>query len=132
MPDCNPIATAETEREGRLRGQRILVVDDIEINRIIFRRQLEAEDAEIREAEDGPSALCKVVLADAQGEPYHTILLDHMMPGMTGETVAAKIKANGSLAQPRIVLASSIGMLLNAESRAVLNAVLTKPVREAS
>ena len=37
------------------------------------------------------------------------VLMDHMMPGMGGDTVAEKIRANGSLKQPRLILASSIG-----------------------
>ena len=39
-----------------LKSQKILVVDDIEINRSIFARQLEAEGAIAVEAASGPSA----------------------------------------------------------------------------
>ena len=131
LPHGGPLADDESRRGDRLKDRRILVVDDMEINRLIFRRQLEAEGATVEEAEDGPEALSRIVLADAKGTPYDVLLLDHMMPGMTGEVVAAKIRSNGALAQPRIVLASSIGMMLNADSRASFDTVLTKPVREA-
>ncbi|MBS0412437.1 MAG: response regulator, partial [Proteobacteria bacterium] len=114
-----------------LRGLKVLVVDDIEINRSIFLRQLETEGAETGEAVDGPSALAALVSADAVGAPYDVVLLDHMMPGMSGETVAAKIRANGALDQPRIVLASSIGESWRTEraAKAGFDVVLTKPIR---
>ena len=131
LPAAGSLPESEQRRSGRLKDRRILVVDDMQINRLIFCRQLEAEGATVEEAEDGPAALSKIVLADAKGTPYDVLLLDHMMPGMTGEAVAAKIRSNGALAQPRIVLASSIGMMLNAESRTAFDTVLTKPVREA-
>jgi PAS domain S-box-containing protein len=114
-----------------LEGQRILVVDDIEINRSIFARQLEAEGAVMAEAADGPTALAAIVTADALGKPFDMILIDHMMPGMGGDAVAEKVRANGSLQQPRIVLASSIGAPAPSERahKAGFDAFLTKPVR---
>ena len=114
-----------------LRGRRILVIDDIEINRTIFQRQLEAEGAIVTEAADGPSGLAAIVMADARGEAFDLVLLDHMMPGLSGEGVAAKVRANAALEQPRLVLASSIGSLVAGESRdgALFDTVLTKPVR---
>ena len=114
-----------------LKGRRILVIDDIEINRVIFQRQLESEGALVCEACDGPSGLAAIVMADARGEPFDLVLLDHMMPTMSGEDVAAKIRANGALAQPRLVLASSIGSMIKSDGclPSLFDAVLTKPVR---
>ncbi len=114
-----------------LQGLNVLVVDDIEINRSIFVRQLESEGARTAEAVDGPSALAALVMADARGEPFDIVLLDHMMPGMSGETVATKIRANSALAQPRVVLASSIGESWRTDraARAGFDLVLTKPIR---
>jgi CheY-like chemotaxis protein len=114
-----------------LAGQKILVVDDIEMNRSIFARQLEAEGAVMAEASDGPTALAAIVTADALGQPFDLVLMDHMMPGMGGVAVAEKIRANGSLKQPRIVLASSIGAPAPSDRarRAGFDAFLTKPVR---
>jgi PAS domain S-box-containing protein len=118
------------DRRG-LKGQKILVVDDIEINRSIFVRQLEAEGAILAEAADGPSALAAIVTADAMGEPFHMILLDHMMPGMGGDTVAEKVRGNAALKQPRLVLASSIGAPQPGDKahKVGFDACLTKPVR---
>jgi PAS domain S-box-containing protein len=114
-----------------LKGQRMLVVDDIEINRSIFVRQLQAEGAVVAEAVDGPTALAAVAMADAKGEPFDIVLMDHMMPGMAGDAVAQKIRANGALTQPRLVLASSIGAPAPSDpaAHAGFDAFLTKPVR---
>ena len=123
---------AEATDSDALAGCRILVADDLAINRTTFRCQLEAHGATVDEAEDGPQALSKLVIADAMNQPYQAVLLDHAMPGLSGEAVAAKIRANTSLARTRIVLASSIGQVLQSEIRAGIDAVLTKPVREAT
>jgi signal transduction histidine kinase/DNA-binding response OmpR family regulator len=127
-----PAEVGESEENDPLRGLRILVVDDLDINRLIFRKELEAHGAEVSEAADGPTALSMLVMADAKDEPYHAVLLDHMMPTMSGEVVAAKIQGNSGLAQPRIVLASSIGMMLQSDAKVRFDAVLTKPVREST
>jgi PAS domain S-box-containing protein len=124
-------AVRERHRGRSLKDQRILVVDDIEINRSIFARQLEAEGAILAEAADGPSALAAIVTADAMGQPFDMVLMDHMMPGMGGDSVAEKIRANGSLKQPRLILASSIGAPAPSDHahRVGFDAYLTKPVR---
>jgi len=131
LPEATTPVAAPRPSLQDLEGLKVLVVDDIEINRSIFVRQLESEGAVTAEAADGPAALAALVTADALGQPFDVVLMDHMMPGMSGETVAAKIRANGALAQPRIVLASSIGESWRADraAKAGFDAVLTKPIR---
>jgi signal transduction histidine kinase/CheY-like chemotaxis protein len=132
-----PHASADVGRTQRdpmdrdLAGLRILVIDDMEINRLIFQRQLQMEGAIVSEAIDGPNGLAAIVMADARGEPFDVIVLDHMMPGLSGEGVAAKIRSNTALAQPKLVLASSIGEMVGAGAAdaGLFDAVFTKPVR---
>jgi CheY-like chemotaxis protein len=114
-----------------LEGVRVLVVDDIDLNRHIFRRQLEAEGALIAEAEGGRQALALLAKARDDGAPFDIILLDHMMPGMAGDEVARAIREFGGADQPRIVMASSMGAPSRheLESWPALDAFLTKPVR---
>ncbi len=117
--------------EGGLKAVRILVVDDIELNRSIFVRQLEGEGAILEEASGGGAGLACVARAQAEGRPYDIVLLDHMMPDMSGDTVAEMIRANSGWTQPKLVLASSIGIPLRSDraARAGFDAFLTKPVR---
>ena len=121
----------ERGRPANLRGVRILVVDDLEINRTIFRRQLEEYGAIVREAASGAACLAALAQADADAKAYDLVLMDHMMPGMAGDQVAELIRANADLHQPRLVLASSMGVPLSTDraAHAGFDAFLTKPVR---
>ena len=117
----------------RLSGARILIVDDIELNRFIFTRQLQAEGAVVCDAPDGPGALAALASADARGEPFEIVVLDHMMPHMSGDMVAAKIRGNGSIVQPRLVLASSVGASGSERYAAAgIDLFLVKPAREST
>jgi CheY-like chemotaxis protein len=115
-----------------LRGARILVVDDIPLNRDIFRRQLEAEGAMVEEAADGANALAQLNAACEAGRPFDIVLLDHMMPVMAGDEVARRIRQGQSDHQPRIVVASSMGAPSHQDLKAwpALDGFLTKPVRQ--
>jgi len=118
---------------GDLKGARILVVDDIEINRSIFMRQLKGEGAIMAQAASGGAALEAIARADQEGRPFDIILLDHMMPAMGGDTVAELVRSHATWRQPRLVLASSVGEPPTGERaiRIGFDAVLTKPVRHA-
>ncbi len=72
--------------------RRILIVDDEFSVRSLLRDVLELEDYEVAEAEDGPSALA----AMAQQRP-DLVLLDIMMPGMSGIDVLAQVRADAGL-----------------------------------
>ncbi len=70
--------------------ETILVVDDIEINRIILEEILN-EEYNIVQKESGPAAL--EALFSGTVEPM-LVLLDIMMPDMDGHEVLARMKAN--------------------------------------
>jgi signal transduction histidine kinase/CheY-like chemotaxis protein/HPt (histidine-containing phosphotransfer) domain-containing protein len=112
-----------------LKGVRVLVVDDIALNRDIFRRQLEEAGALVDEAADGPESLAVAAHAIAAGAPYEVVLLDHMMPGMSGREVALAIRENRAWPQPKIIMASSMGSAPDAQAGIPCDAFLTKPVR---
>jgi signal transduction histidine kinase/DNA-binding response OmpR family regulator len=126
-------AVAPEAPAGNLNGARVLVVDDIEINRSIFMRQLQAEGAILTEVAAGGAALEAIASAQEQGRPFDIVLLDHMMPAMSGDTVAEIIRAHPKWRQPVLVLASSVSELpTNARAAQIgYSAVLTKPVRHA-
>ena len=126
------LAAGETPREApaqprSLTGLRVLVVDDLAINRTIFREQLEQEGAVISEAGGGEECLARLDHADARRKPFDIVLLDHQMPGMPGDELAGRIRARQGGSQPKIVMASSIGA--PPEGAVAYDAFLTKPVR---
>lgn len=73
----------------------VLIVDDIDINRIILREIL-ADDYDIEEAADGVSAIDFLYNAK---RPPQAVLLDIMMPGMDGFEVLELIKSNPATAK---------------------------------
>ena len=118
-------------RPADLKGVRVLVVDDLEINRTIFRRQLEDEGAIVGEAAGGPACLEALAQAQVEAKAYDLVLMDHQMPDMAGDMVAERIRGDAGLHQPRLVLASSVGAPLSTDraAGAGFDAFLTKPVR---
>ena len=67
---------------------KILVVDDEAIQRDILSGFLEKQGYEVLTASDGPEAL-KIF----GREPVHLVIIDHKMPGLTGDEVLGKMKA---------------------------------------
>jgi signal transduction histidine kinase/DNA-binding response OmpR family regulator len=122
---------AKVERRKDLKGVRVLVVDDVEFNRSIFARQLEGEGATVEEADCG--AACLKVCGDAEdaGKPFDIVILDHMMPDLAGDLVAEHIRAKKDWRQPKLVMASSVGVPLSTDRahKAGFDAFFTKPVR---
>jgi len=87
----------ETESEPTRSGhsQRILVVDDITMNRKLLIRLLHNKGYICDEAEDGHYAVDKVKAALEEGNPYASILMDYQMPVMNGPAALREIRALG-------------------------------------
>ena len=83
-----------------LSGKKILIVDDIKINIKVARKALQDFNFEIDECYDGQECLDKVI----NGNEYDLILMDIMMPNMSGETAIAKLKENPNFNIPTIAL----------------------------
>jgi len=112
------------------RKLRVLVVDDSEDNRILLGEYLRGADAEVEFADDGPSALEKVV-----SQPFDAVLMDLQMPQLDGyETTRELLKRfrdRGMQAPP--VIALSAHVLAESFARSVeagCTMQLTKPIRK--
>lgn len=73
-----------------LQGRRILVVDDVEVNRMIIEDMLTYRGATVLLAEDGQQALDLVQQVGA--EHFHAVLMDLQMPVMDGITAAERLR----------------------------------------
>jgi len=72
------------ERDRRLEGARILVVDDDDGICSSLRDILEASGCEVETANDGHEALGRLGAASAEGRAFDLVLSDVVMPGMDG------------------------------------------------
>jgi len=70
-------------------GIRILIVDDEPINHQVLKQHLRSPHFQVVSAMNGPEALDLILHAPV---PFDLILLDVMMPGMSGYEVAQKIR----------------------------------------
>jgi len=115
-------------------GKRVLVVDDQATSRQILSLLLKTWGMEAIEAKNGPEALARVAEANRMGQPFHAVLLDWRMPGMSGLAVAVELraqeKANGLTTPLPILMVTAYNQqtLLQQPEAACINGVLTKPV----
>lgn len=83
-------------------GSLILIVEDDEDSRAVYREALEARGAEVLEAITGPDGL-----ALARTRRPDLILMDISVPGMDGWTVAAELDADPGTAEIPIIIVTA-------------------------
>jgi len=113
------------DRELNVSDSRILVVDDNAQNLELLVAYLEGLQCRVCTAVDGLEALDKVA-----GEDPHLILLDIMMPRMSGFEVCRKIKSDPATRDIPIIMVTALNELGDIE-RAVdsgCDDFITKPV----
>ena len=90
------------------RNKRVLIVDDIEVNRRIAFEQLSEWGFSPDVVSGGPEALQALRVAMRVGRPYELAILDYFMPGMDGEMLAREIRKDPSIAATSIIVMSSV------------------------
>jgi CheY-like chemotaxis protein len=117
---------------GKFKGRKMLLVDDVDINRVIVASMLEDTGIEIDEADDGLQA---IKLFDASGiNEYDIILMDIQMPNMDGYEASRSIRA---LDRPDANTVPIVALTANAfkdditkAQKYKMNAHVAKPVEE--
>jgi adenylate cyclase len=97
-----PIAANEADLAA-VQPSRILVVDDNASNRDLLTRRLQRQGHTVLQAEDGASALALV-----EREALDLVLLDLMMPGISGYDVLALLKGNPLTQDIPIIMISAL------------------------
>jgi len=101
-----PAASAPVMVEGA--GKRVLVVDDIEVNRQIATEQLAAWGFDAHSVCSGAEALDALKAATAAGRPYVLAVLDFFMPHMDGEMLARAIRADREIGGTPLLILTSV------------------------
>ncbi|MBK7906715.1 MAG: MASE1 domain-containing protein [Gemmatimonadetes bacterium] len=91
--EAAPAAPSARSVADRLRGRRILVVDDEESVRSVVTRLLTRMGMFVEQARDGEEALAQ--LGTPAGRTIDVVLLDVMMPRRGGPATLAEIRARG-------------------------------------
>jgi adenylate cyclase len=83
---------------------RVLVVDDLEVNRKVLAARLVREGLSVEEAENGQVALEKL-----EATPFDLVFLDVMMPVLDGFETLQRIKASPTLRDVPVLMLSALG-----------------------
>jgi CheY-like chemotaxis protein len=122
--------TFTEDATGLLTGKRALLVDDVEINRIIAVNLLEYTGIAIDEAEDGEDALR--IYDNSPENTYDIIYMDVQMPNMDGYEAAKAIRAlerNDAKTVPIVALtANAFREDIDKALASGMNAHLAKPM----
>ena len=99
-PKVSTIPVEEVKVPKNFDSKKLLIVDDNKLNIKVACRALQDFNFDIDEAYDGQECLNKVI----NGNEYDLILMDIMMPNMSGETALSKLKENPNFNIPVIAL----------------------------
>lgn len=122
----NPSLDGPAVDEADLKSASVLVVDDNEQNLELLQAYLEDVGCESRSAFDGVEAMRSV-----EEQPPDLILLDVMMPKMSGFQVCSKIKQDPALRDIPVVMVTALNEVSDVERAVECGAddFLTKPVQ---
>lgn len=110
---------------GRDSPVRVLIVDDDKLTRMVYASFLSREGFEVVTATSGSEAL-----EELRSRAFDLVLLDYMMPQMTGLELLEMLPAQSLASSPRFVIMTGAGDSDVAERGKELGAleVLIKPV----
>jgi phosphoserine phosphatase RsbU/P len=94
-----PAAWSDTNPDA---GFSLLIVDDDEANRESIARRLQRRGFQVVVAADGPAALAHVA-----GGAFDLVLLDVMMPGMSGLEVLRRLRETHDVSRLPVVMATA-------------------------
>ena len=121
------IKPQETEKTMDLTGKRILIVDDNKLNLKVASKLLEKYKCEVVAIESGFECIDKI----NSGEYYHLILMDDMMPKMSGTETLAKLKTIPNFNTKVIALtANAIAGMKEKYLNAGFDDYLSKPIEK--
>ena len=112
-------------------NRRVLVVDDIEVNRMIVSEILGAANFNTHSASSAQEALTALRSAAADNTPFDLLISDYLMPGMDGEMLAREIRNDPQISQTPILVLTSVDEAEHAKriQEIGIEGFLVKPAR---
>ena len=127
----DPAGAAPLTQLAQLGQVRVMVVDDSATACDALVGMLASFGVCAGAAASGPRALEMLARAVADGEPYHVVLIDYMMPGWDGIETIRRIRADERFAAPpAILMGSGVGRdeVLHKDAPVQPEGLLAKPV----
>jgi PAS domain S-box-containing protein len=114
-----------------LRDLNVLVVDDNETNRFILSEILASWQMRATTVESADAALASLRKAADEGNPFHLLLTDALMPQTDGFNLAQQVARDERLRRLKMILLTSAGApAIKGRAANMLAAKLAKPVKQ--
>ncbi len=116
----------------RLRGRRILLVDQNKTTRHALQQQLATHGMDCTGTQSGPQAFEVARAASAMQKPFDLALIELHLPEMDGFQTATRLKNDPATAATRVVILTTVGRRGDGTTAQTLgiDAYLTKPLRQ--
>jgi CheY-like chemotaxis protein len=120
----------DVDHSSLLAGKRVLLVDDLAPNRLLYKETLSAAGIECLLAENVEEAISMLKYEEDTGRVIHAVVSDYIMPGATGIDLTLLIRSHPKLKHLPVVILSSAGErgLVKRFADVGVSACLAKPV----
>ncbi|MEM8865209.1 MAG: response regulator, partial [Planctomycetota bacterium] len=99
------------ELAAKIKGLSVLVIDDNEASRQALVEQFDAWGMRAQAVANGEKAYDQIKATSKSGKPYDIAVVDALMPGIDGFSVASRIEADDSIPTKPIIMASATDRL---------------------
>ena len=127
-----PVGQPIDEIRVQLQALRVLVVDDLDVNRDILIEQLSTWGLEVTAVPSGAKALDVLIETVEAGSAIPLMVTDFQMPHMDGAELVRRVRADPRIASTKVIVLSSVECAGNEEIFGDVQALLTKPIRASS
>ncbi len=121
-----PTANPHQDRQS-LKGKRLLIVGDNDTNRTILSKLTQSWAIHPVIAASGEEALAAL----RQQQNFDLAIIDMQMPGMNGQTLAARIRDEQSHKTLPLVLLTSMGTRSDIRNSGLFSDIMAKPIKPA-